>query len=242
MVAASSPRSGATLFPHRLTLGVDEAGRGPVIGPMVLAVVCLDTGGARRLSRAGVRDSKSFGPPEIAQRIRTELAARIRAIAVHVELHVVDVDEIDRRVRRRELNVLEREIAGVLIERAPRADRIVADGRRLFDVLRARYDHLEAHDRGESHHCAVAAASIIAKVHRDELFADIAARYAPVFGPVAGGGYVNAATRRFLRAYVERYGRLPPEARRSWPHDHLHDLLGPDFDPFAEPPPAPPSA
>ena len=44
----------------------------------------------------------------------------------------------------------------------------------------------------------------------------IAAQYEPEFGPIAGGGYENAATHAFVRAYVGRYGCLPREARRSW--------------------------
>ena len=47
----------------------------------------------------------------------------------------------------------------------------------------------------------------------------IAERYEEQFGPVRGGGYLNAATRRFLEAYEARHGRLPPEARRSWGAD-----------------------
>jgi len=216
------------------TLGIDEAGRGPVIGPMVMACVCLDTGGARALSRAGVRDSKHFGPAAVARARRAALASEVRTVALHIEVRVVEVEVIDRRVMRKELNALEREIAVELIEAAPSTDRIVADGRRLFGPLCERYPQLEARDKGESHHCAVAAASIVAKDRRDALFAEIAARYAPLFGDIRGGGYTNAATRRFLRAYAERFGRLPPEARRSWPHDHLRDILGPDFDPFAD--------
>jgi hypothetical protein len=47
-----------------------------------------------------------------------------------------------------------------------------------------------------------------------------------------GGGYVNAATRTFLRAYIRRYKSLPPEARRSWPWEFARDLLGKRFDPW----------
>src|SRR6185503_13567754 len=90
-------------------------------------------------------------------------------------------------------------------------------GKRLFGELRATFAHLEASDRGEDVHVAVAAASILAKVHRDQLFAAIAARYEDEFGPIEGGGYVNAGTRRFTSAYHKRFGTLPPEARRSWP-------------------------
>ena len=48
----------------------------------------------------------------------------------------------------------------------------------------------------------------------------------PELGPITGGGYANAATRKWVRAYVEKYGRLPDEARRSWPYPFLADLLG----------------
>src|SRR5207245_1681122 len=69
---------------------------------------------------------------------------------------------------------------------------------------------------------------------RDELFGKIAARYRPAFGELVdrGGGYVNAFTRAFLRAYIERHAAIPPEARRSWPWSFAADLLGDDFDPF----------
>lgn len=216
------------------TIGVDEAGRGPVLGPLVLAAVCVDTAAARALARAGVRDSKGFGAGAAARARRRELACEIRARAVWCQVAVVDVAEVDRRVRRGELNALEREVAARLLAAAPRCDRIVADGHRLFAPLRAQFPQLEAHDGGEARHCAVAAASILAKVRRDAIFERIARRYEAEFGPLRGGGYVNAATRRFLRAFAARYGRLPPEARRSWPHRDLDDLLGPDHDPFSD--------
>lgn len=211
---------------RRLTLGIDEAGRGPVLGPMVVAAVLLDTRAARVLSRAGLQDSKAYGPPPLARIARAEMAARVRKEALFIGVRVIDVAIIDRRVVLGELNVLEREAARALIAESPAADRIVADGRAVFGPLAATHPTLEAKDNGESHHAAVAAASVIAKDRRDALFACIAARYRPLFGELAGGGYGNAATRRFLRAYVARYGRLPPEARRSWPHGYLADVLG----------------
>jgi ribonuclease HII len=192
---------------------------------MVMAAVLLDTRAARALTRAGLRDSKSYGPPEKARQIRCELAARVRELAAFVAVRVVEVDEIDRRVARNELNLLERELAAELISGAPTCHRIVCDGRRMFGPLTAQYPHLEAWDRGESRHAAVAAASVIAKTLRDELFEAVAARYRDSFGSIAGGGYVNAATRAFLRAYASRFGCLPPEARRSWPYPYLSDLL-----------------
>jgi ribonuclease HII len=210
----------------RVTVGIDEAGRGPAIGPMVMAVVALDTRAAARLSRAGLTDSKSYGSDDDARARRAALAIRVRAAARFVAVEVVPVDEIDRRVSCKELNVLEREVAVRLLDGAPTAHRIIADGRRLFAPLAARIPNLEAHDEAESRHAAVAAASVIAKVVRDQRWNEIRARYTDEFGEIGGGGYVNDGTRRFLRAYVERYGALPPEARRSWPHPYVHDLIG----------------
>ena len=101
----------------------------------------------------------------------------------------------------------------------PRDAEVICDGARMFAPLRSCFPRLRAVDDGESAHVAVAAASIVAKDARDRAFAVIAERYEEQFGPVRGGGYLNAATRRFLEAYEARHGRLPPEARRSWGAD-----------------------
>jgi ribonuclease HII len=203
--------------PSKLVLGIDEAGRGPALGEMVLAAVALAPSASRRLTRAGVADSKSFGSGAQAHAVRCRLATLIQAHAAYFSLEVCDVATIDAYVTRGALNVLERERAEALVRAAPACKRIVADGKRLFGALRATFPHLEATDHAESKHVSVAAASILAKVRRDDLFARIAARYEPLFGPIAGGGYVNARTRAFTDAYRARFGTLPPEARTSWP-------------------------
>jgi ribonuclease HII len=205
-----------TFFPDIVTLGIDEAGRGPVIGPMVMAGVAVRTRRAAALSRAGVADSKAFGAGEDGHRKRSELAKRIRDCAESIVVRVIDVTTIDLRVRQNQLNHLEREIATEIIQTSVAAKRIVADGEILFSALATDFPHLEARNRGEDHHVAVAAASIMAKVERDEHFFQIARRYEPEFGPITGGGYDNIHTRRFLESYVAAYGCLPPEARKSW--------------------------
>ncbi len=216
--------------PTKRTLGIDEAGRGPVLGQMVLCAVVLDSKAATALTKAGLADSKSYGSGKKAKRIRAELALRVHELALFVAIEVVDVAEVDRRVRRSELNLLERECASRMIERAPKVHRIVADGERLFAPLKAQYPHLEALNNGESAHAAVAAASVVAKTRRDDLFALIQQRYTPEFGSFEGGGYVNATTKRFLRSYAEKHQGIPPEARLSWPFEYLRDILGSDVD------------
>jgi ribonuclease HII len=200
-----------------LVLGIDEAGRGPGLGPMVLAAVLLDDAGAAVLAEAGVRDSKAFGAGPAAQRTRAELAQLIREHARWVSLEICDVCDIDSYVARGALNQLERDRASLLIRRAPVCDRIIADGRTLFSPLSAEFTHLEAHDHGEKVHTAVAAASICAKAERDTRFQAIAGRYLADFGVLRGGGYVNPPTCAFVAEFVRRHGELPPEARKSWP-------------------------
>jgi ribonuclease HII len=222
---ARSRPSRRAAFPNRLTLGIDEAGRGPAVGPMVMAAVAIDSRAAASLSRKGLTDSKTYGAGEDAHALRSELATEIRGRALFVETLVVSHTEIDERVARNELNVLERELAVKLIDQAPRVDRIIADGKRMFAALCARYENFESRDRAEEHHASVAAASVIAKVLRDQLFDQIRKQYEGELGPIAGGGYANAATRRWLRAYVERHGKLPPETRLTWPHPYVADLI-----------------
>jgi len=222
--------------PDIATLGIDEAGRGPVLGPLVMAGVVVRTRAAATLTRAGVLDSKVFGAGDEAHERRSELAERVRRVAESIVIRVIDVDEIDLRVRLHELNVLEREHAAWIIERSAPVRRIICDGARMFRQLAVRFPHLIARDQAESHHVAVAAASIVAKVRRDELFRCIARRYQPEFGTIAGGGYENTGTHAFLRAYVSRYGRLPPEARRSWSWENA-DYLPAGYAPLAELPP-----
>ena len=211
--------------PIRVTLGIDEAGRGPSVGPMVMAAVAIDSRAASALTRQGLTDSKAYGAGDAAHALRCELAVEIHSRARFVQTIVAEHTEIDERVCRNELNVLERELAVKLIEQAPPVDRIIADGKRMFAPLAQRYAHFESRDHAEQHHASVAAASVIAKVLRDQRFEAIRNHYEAELGPIAGGGYANAATRRWLRAYVVRYGRLPAETRLSWPHPYVADLI-----------------
>lgn len=199
-----------------MILGIDEAGRGPVLGPLVVAGVALKPQAAAALTRRGVMDSKAYGVGEEARARRSEHAHHIRRLAAHVATEVFGHGEVDRYADRGRLNELERRAARRIIAAAPRVRRIVADGVKVFGLLRRDYPHLEAHDFGEEHHVSVAAASIVAKVLRDALFERIASRYDAEFGPIRGGGYVNAGTAEFLRRYHARYRRLPEETRRSW--------------------------
>lgn len=214
-------------------LGIDEAGRGSLLGPLVVACVGVDAAGARRLRGCGVADSKNFGAGERAHAARLALAAHIHQVALYVGISEISPQEIDARPG--ELNALEREHAARLLAQAPPCERVIADGARLFGPLVALDARVQAVNHGESAHVAVAAASVIAKTRRDALWLAILDSHRPAFGALlqghCGGGYPNAVVRRFVRAYCEKFQRLPPELRQSWPIDDLRALLPP-------PPPA----
>jgi ribonuclease HII len=219
-------------------LGIDEAGRGPVLGPLVVAAVAVRPQGASALTRRGVCDSKAFGAGPDAVARRAELATHVNRLADFVGIAVLEHTEVDDYTSRGLLNALERRAARVLIDAAPPVPRIVADGVHVFGPLRREFPQLRAFNDGESAHVAVAAASIVAKDQRDRLFTVIAERYRDEFGEVRGGGYVNAATADFIRRYHERYGCFPPETRKSWTWRVLLELEPPPlplFDGPAEP-------
>lgn len=212
------------------TLGIDEAGRGPILGPMVMACVVLSPPAGQKLRAQGVVDSKEFGTGYQAHQRRLALVPSILQHATHVDVRVLPVSEIDDRVFRGELNLLEQEIADSMINQAPPVHTIVADGVRLFAPLRAKHPHLRAVNHAESLHVAVAAASVLAKTRRDQEWESIVKRYRPEFGNLVGPGlgYANSNTKRFLRAYCGKYKQIPPEGRRSWPWDFVSDLLAPE--------------
>jgi ribonuclease HII len=207
-----------------LHLGIDEAGRGPVIGPLVLSGVWVRAEHRAKLRELGVKDSKSFGSSAKAQKRRAQLAEQVRGVAQCVVVLSVDAAEVSRRVRLGELNLLEQELADVIVQSGPPGARIVADGARLFGPLRERYPQLRALDHADQSEICVAAASILAKVERDAQFRAIVDRFEADLGPVRGGGYVNDKTAAFLRAYFERFGELPPDVRDSWDWSVLREL------------------
>jgi len=123
--------------PNRLTLGIDEAGRGPAVGPMVMAAVALDSRSAAALTRAGLCDSKAYGAGDDARAIRTRFAHAIRQRALFVSVIEVAHTEIDQRVSRRELNLLERVLDQLVFGRlVPRtADLVLVEDAELHGPL-----------------------------------------------------------------------------------------------------------
>ncbi len=177
-----------------LIAGVDEAGRGPLAGPVVAAAVILD----QRLPIAGLADSK-----KLSARMRARLFDEIRAKALCCAIAQASVDEIDRlNILGATMLAMQRAVTGLRLRPA----KVLVDGNRIpvLDVL------AEAIVRGDALVPSISAASILAKVYRDRLCTDLHQRY-PDYGFDAHKGYGTEAHMLAL----QRHGACP-EHRRSF--------------------------
>lgn len=184
--------------------GADEAGKGPVLGPLVVAAVAME----RDLLEPEYRDSKRVPPGE-----RERLAGRIRsrgrcAVAVK-DPHEIDDRGIDTVLREGYVEALTR-----LDYDEAYADAADVKAERFEDFLRREVGgEITAEHGADDSYPVVAAASIVAKVERDRLVDEIADR----LGADVGSGYpADPATTDFLERYVEENGELPGCARKSW--------------------------
>ncbi len=167
-----------------LLAGVDEAGRGPLAGPVVAAAVILDP----RQPIAGLADSK-----KLTALRRERLFDAIRAKALCCSIAEASVEEIDRlNILQATLLAMQRAVAGL---RLPPA-KVLVDGNRL-PVLPVR---AEAVVGGDARVPAISAASILAKVHRDRWCARVDATW-PQYGFAAHKGYGTAAHLAALQAH-----------------------------------------
>lgn len=198
-------------------IGIDEAGRGPVLGPLVMAAVAITPEQEAELKEFGIQDSKKYGSGKKAKQAREAAWPLVRDRSTSAII-VYRPDEIDEFVKEGRLDDLERKGALKLLEmlKATSEDDIFCDGEPIFGRLRAQWGNLRAENKADEKYICVSAASIDAKVMRDHMMEDICQKYEPEFGKIAGGGYVNKGTRAFLMAYEEKYGDLPPECRKSW--------------------------
>ncbi len=167
-----------------LVAGVDEAGRGPLAGPVVAAAVILDD----LHPIAGLADSKKLSAAR-----REQLYDEIRAKALCCSIAEASVEEIDTlNILQATLLAMRRAVEGLRLKPA----KVLVDGNRLpvLDVL------AEAIVKGDAKVPAISAASILAKVHRDRWCAEFDREY-PQYGFAAHKGYGTAEHLAALRAH-----------------------------------------
>ena len=179
-----------------LIAGVDEAGRGPLAGPVVAAAVMLDDLNPIK----GLNDSKQLGP-----RTRERLFDEIRGKALCCSIAVASVEEIDAlNILQATLLAMRRAIEGLRL----RPHRVLVDGNRLPEI------GMPAHAivKGDAKVRAIAAASILAKVYRDRLCLALHEAH-PQYGFDAHKGYPTALHLAALR----EHGACPHHRRSFAP-------------------------
>jgi len=199
-----------------LIAGVDEAGRGPAIGPMVLSIATIEKKEEERLKKLGVKDSKLLNEKE-RQRQRKELPSILKEYkTVHIKAR-----EIDTLRDRKSLNEIEAMRVGYLLNKLEtKPDIAYVDspdpiaknfGERIkkyisFDLK------IQAEHKADITYPIVSAASIIAKTSRDAAIKRLCKKHGDM-----GSGYPHDPnTIAFLCNWVKKNKSLPDFARKSW--------------------------
>ena len=194
-------------------LGIDEAGRGSVLGPLVIAGVVVPEKMEKVLERMGVKDSKRLAPHR-----RTILSRKLKKMFEY-EIVVISAREIDEmRAEGINLNEIEKNaMESILLKIKP--EKAIVDA---VDVKAERFQENLCNDTGvnvvaehkaDDKYIEVSAASIIAKAERDSQIAEINKEFIKSGG--IGSGYPSdPKTKEFLTNYT--YDEMPDFVRRSW--------------------------
>ena len=197
-------------------LGIDESGRGPVIGPMVICGFLIDDTKISRLKKIGVKDSKLLRPER-----RNELEKILKRMADDYILITVDADEIDDLRGRSNLNKMEIEKMQKIINLL-NPDKVIIDSperntkkfaEKIKAGLKNKKIEIVAENFADREYPVVSAASILAKTLRDRMIEKIKKKYGVEFG----NGYPsNELTQKFLKDWFKKYKNFPEFVRKSW--------------------------
>ncbi len=196
-----------------LIAGIDEAGKGPVIGPMVVCMLFIDEKDAFKLKTIGVRDSKQLTPWQREKKFE-ELKDAGKWL-----LKIIPAQEIDARPG--SFNQFECEKMAELINEGPGEighvyiDSIEADGRRFASKLKTllkRKVVITAEPKGDIKFPVCSAASIIAKVTRDGEIAKLREKY----GDFGSGYPADPKTIAFLEGWAKTSEFPPVIVRKTW--------------------------
>ncbi len=197
-----------------LIAGIDEAGRGPVIGPMVMSIVLIDSKYSDKLKKNGVKDSKLLNREE-----RDELYLEIKKLAKEIHSIKINANDIDKKRLKMSLNEIESKISIELINKLKNIPaKIFIDcpqtsTEKYKDKI---YAYLENHseliveNKADFNYPVVSAASIIAKVERDNELTKVEKKY----NLKLGCGYPH--DKDTLKAINELEKVNPNFIRKSW--------------------------
>jgi ribonuclease HII len=191
--------------------GVDEAGKGSVLGPLVVAAVAVHSESA--LDDLGVKDSKILSRKE-RERLSVLIRKRCRVVTVRLDAREIDLVRTQMTLN----SAVARAHAQVINRLSPSCAYVDACDVNCFRYAEMVKNNLDlACEIVSEHHAdekfpVVSAASIIAKVTRDRAIATLAKKY----GEIGSGYPSDPVTIRFLSAWIDEHKTPPPIARKSW--------------------------
>jgi len=192
--------------------GIDEAGRGSMLGPLVIAGISLDKKNLRKLSSLGVKDSKKLSP-----KLRESLYKQIIKIVDDYYVAKISPKSIDASVKKHCLNGLEAKyMAKVVSKLNPDTSYVdscdVNPQRFGKEISRLSDNHkIKSYHHADSRFVVVSAASILAKVTRDRAIAKLRKDYD------LGSGYPSdSLTVKFVTKYYKKNHEMPNFVRKSW--------------------------
>jgi ribonuclease HII len=192
--------------------GIDEAGRGSMIGPLVVAGITMAQSKIKKLGELGVKDSKKLTPL-----VRERLYKEIIKISDDYAVIKSNPKQIDAHVLNHKLNHLEAaSMAKIIKKLQPTVSYVdscdvnaVRFGKELSKL--ARTGKVKSYHHADSRFLVVSAASIIAKVNRDREIAKLRKLYD------LGSGYPSdSKTIQFVREWFLKNGKMPEFVRKSW--------------------------
>lgn len=196
-----------------MLVGVDEAGRGPVLGPLVVCAVAVSRQNMEQLERLNLRDSKKYTPTK-----RTELEQKIISLA-DVTYAEISACDIANKMSSVSLNHIEAELFADALQKFTHASKIIVDacdvnaGRFGQKICRlAGVPHVISKHKADDTYPIVSAASIAAKVRRDKRIEELKSTY----GDFGSGYCSDEKTIVYLKKYIAKNGTLPGIARSSW--------------------------
>ena len=192
--------------------GIDDAGRGPMLGPLVIAGISLDKKNIKKLSALGVKDSKKLTP-----KLREHLYKKIIKIVDDYYIAKISPKAIDASVRKHCLNGLEAKyMAKVVSKLNPDISYVdscdVNPTRFGKEISRLSDNHkIKSYHHADSRFVVVSAASILAKVSRDRAIMKLRKDHD------LGSGYPSdPVTVKFVKKYYKKNHEMPKFVHKSW--------------------------
>jgi len=194
-----------------LVCGVDEAGRGSMLGPLVVAAIAIEKSKIAQLEQIGVKDSK-----KLSAKAREKLYKQIIKIVDDYQISKATPKQIDLAVNQHKLNVLESiHMAKVIKKLQPSVSYVdscdVNAARFGKELAKITQSKIKSYHHADAKFVVVSAASILAKVTRDRAIAVLAKK-----NPIGSGYPSDPKTVSFVRQWFLQNGDLPDFVRKSW--------------------------